>query len=546
MDFGNVTIGLAFVAGLISFISPCVLPLVPAYIGYLGGRVTNTVAGEVRVGTGGQAVVRAAPYSRFNTFLHGVAFVAGFAFVFVIFGLLTTAFVQQVGGRNVILVTKIIGRLGGVLIIFFGLHFMGVLPSVFNRLMSHKRILSHPLTSVVMAITGIALIVWGFTGTLSPSLTSTLTTVDGDVSHLEWTTIIALFLASAYVMWLVLGRAFTTPKRFWTAVIMSLQNALYADTRRQMTAKGGQGYSGSVIMGVIFSAGWTPCIGPVYGAVLTLAANTGDVVRAGPLLLGYALGLGVPFMLTALLLDGAQGVLRKLQRHMHKIELVSGAFLVLIGYLVAVGSLQDLSQSLAQAPELVTLSTNIENSVIGSFSGEATAIPAPTGIEPTAQATVAPLGSITGAAEAITGPNFGTSVGDRVADFEAVTDSGETVKLSDLKGKFVLLNFWATWCIPCRTEMPEFEKAYQQNESKGFTILAINNQETREDVQGFRDELGVTFPMLMDEQGALQEKFGVSAYPSTFLIDPDGVIVARQFGALTAEQIDELVSSALT
>jgi cytochrome c biogenesis protein CcmG, thiol:disulfide interchange protein DsbE len=115
-----------------------------------------------------------------------------------------------------------------------------------------------------------------------------------------------------------------------------------------------------------------------------------------------------------------------------------------------------------------------------------------------------------------------------------------------LRGQIVLLNFWATWCGPCRVEMPEFEKAYQQNSDQGFTILAINNQETKEDVAGFRDELGLSFPIVMDETGALQKQYGVFSYPSTYVIDRKGVIIARQFGPLTAKQINELVTKALT
>src|SRR5690349_9965435 len=102
----------------------------------MGGRVTNVVAAQVAVSGGTQKVaLRPTMSTRFTTFLHGIAFVAGFAFVFVMIGLLSTAFLQEVGGRNINLVTDIIGRLGGVLIIFFGLHFMGVMPSVFNWLL---------------------------------------------------------------------------------------------------------------------------------------------------------------------------------------------------------------------------------------------------------------------------------------------------------------------------------------------------------------------------------------------------------------------------
>jgi cytochrome c biogenesis protein CcdA/peroxiredoxin len=539
----NLTLGLAFVAGFISFISPCVLPLVPAYIGYMGGRVTNTVAAQVAVSGSAGAVVSRSLGGRFTIGLHSLSFVAGFTFVFVTIGLLSTAFIQQIGGQNINMLTNIIGRIGGVFIIFFGLHVMGVLPQFFNYLQKDGRILGNRWLTPTLALAGTVLILWGLTGTLLPPITTTIPTTAGDRTIIQWPTIIALMLSAAYLLWLLLGGAFIRSQTFWSRLISTIQLGLYADTRRQMTAKSGQGYAGSAIMGVIFSAGWTPCIGPVYGAVLTLAANTGDVGRAAPLLASYSIGLGIPFILTALLLDSAQVILRKLQRHMHTVELLSGAFLVLIGFFVASGSLQNLSQLFAT--QFADVSISMEESVIGSLTGanqasnvEPTAIPAP--VMPSGA-----LGSITDAAASITAPVSGTNVDDLAPNFKSILDTGETIQLSDYRGQVVILNFWATWCGPCRVEMLEFEKAYLQYRQSGFTILAINNQETLEDVAGFRDELGVSFPLVMDEKGEIQDEYGVLSYPSTFVLNRDGLIIARHFGPLTAEEIQQLVDQAL-
>jgi cytochrome c-type biogenesis protein len=127
----EITLGLAFAAGFISFISPCVLPLVPAYISYMGGRVTNTVAAQAAAGGG---TVGTSMFTRMSTGIHSLFFVFGFSLVFVGIGLLSTSFIQVVGGSNINTATAIIGRAGGIVIIVFGLHFMGALSWVFNQL----------------------------------------------------------------------------------------------------------------------------------------------------------------------------------------------------------------------------------------------------------------------------------------------------------------------------------------------------------------------------------------------------------------------------
>ncbi len=545
MSADNLTLGIAFIAGLVSFISPCVLPLVPAYIGYMGGRVTNTVAAQVA--GGGQVIARPTLNARFTTVLHGLAFVAGFTFVFVVIGLFSTAFVQQIGGQNINLVTGIIGRIGGLVIIFFGLHFMGVLSRVFNRITANPRPLHNPLVTVAAAVVGAAVILWGFTGVLLPSLTTTFATTAGETTSIFWPTVLGLIGLVAYLLWLFLSGAFAHPGTFWVRAVTTLQTMLYTDTRRRMTASGKQGFSGSAIMGVVFSAGWTPCIGPVYGAVLTLAANTGDVVRAGPLLAAYSLGLGIPFLLTALLLDSAQGLLRRLQRHMRKIELVSGGLLIFIGVLVATGTLQSLSQYLNN--EFADVSIQVEQSILGALTGEGQAEITPeadggAALPGSVEAAGRPqLNTISGVAASV--PATGVNIGDLAPDFEIVTDSGETLNLSDLRGQIVLLNFWATWCGPCRVEMPDFEAAYQSRAGEGFTILAVNNRETPDDVRGFRDEIGVSFPFALDERGTVQTLYNVKGYPSTYLINRAGVIVARFLGPMSAPQIQQAVDDAL-
>jgi peroxiredoxin len=140
----------------------------------------------------------------------------------------------------------------------------------------------------------------------------------------------------------------------------------------------------------------------------------------------------------------------------------------------------------------------------------------------------------------------GVQVGERAPDFESVTLDGESVALSDYRGQVVLLNFWATWCGPCREEMPDFEAIYQQRAADGFTVLAVNFAESPEQVAAFVDELGLSFPVVMDESGEINgDVYGsaVSGYPTSLLLDRDGVIVRRFPGRVnTADLLSALDS----
>lgn len=335
----DVSLGIAFIAGFLSFLSPCVLPLVPAYVGYMGGRMTHTLAlqtsGSKRSGSAVMAV------ERVNMLAHSLAFVLGFTLVFVSIGLATTALFSVIG-TAASLVTDIIGRVGGVLIILFGLHFMGALRWLFNRVRHYPRLLSSPLTALIAGLVISLVLGWGL---------------------IEW--LIALPFIAGVWLWLVLGGAFQQPQRFWMTALDRTEALLYSDTRRELAPSANTGLGGSFLMGVVFSAGWTPCIGPIYGTILTVAANTGDVATALPLLMAYSLGLGVPFILAGLLVGRLQQVLKRLQRHMHTIERVTGALLVIIGILVASGQLTRLTQVLNN--DFADFSTRIEECGVGIF-----------------------------------------------------------------------------------------------------------------------------------------------------------------------------------
>ncbi len=230
MDIAQVTIGLAFLAGLASFLSPCVFSLVPAYIGYLGGRAAG---GEVTEN------------NRFITFTHGLAFVLGFSVVFITLGVATSAF-----GRLLFDLRFLLSKVGGIIVIIFGLHMIGVFR----------------------------------------------------IPFLEYDT-----------------RVQQMPDRKW-------------------------GYLSSALMGVFFSAGWAPCVGPVLGAILTLALNGGSVSTGVSLLSAYSAGLAIPFLIAALGVGWVSITLRKYGKVMHYIEIGMGVVLVILGIMLFAGVFELIAQ----------------------------------------------------------------------------------------------------------------------------------------------------------------------------------------------------------
>lgn len=223
MDIANVTVGLSFLAGLASFLSPCVFSLVPAYVGYLGGRA---VGGETNES------------NRFITFTHGMAFVLGFSMVFITLGVATASL-----GRLLFDLREILAKVGGIVVIIFGLHMIGVFR----------------------------------------------------IKFLEYDT-----------------RIQQVPDRKW-------------------------GYLSSALMGVFFSAGWAPCVGPVLGAILTLALNGGSVSTGVTLLSAYSAGLAIPFLIAALGVGWVSLTLRKYGKVMHYIEITMGVVLVILGFMLFSG-----------------------------------------------------------------------------------------------------------------------------------------------------------------------------------------------------------------
>lgn len=124
-------------------------------------------------------------------------------------------------------------------------------------------------------------------------------------------------------------------------------------------------------------------------------------------------------------------------------------------------------------------------------------------------------------------------------DFKLKTIEGKTIKLSNLRGQAVLVNLWATWCPPCRAEMPAIEKVYNEYKDQGFVVLAVNMtyQDTFANLAPFITEYGLTFPILLDETGSVGNDYQLRSLPSSFFIDRDGIISEVVIGGPMAEAL---------
>ena len=125
--------------------------------------------------------------------------------------------------------------------------------------------------------------------------------------------------------------------------------------------------------------------------------------------------------------------------------------------------------------------------------------------------------------------------GDPAPLFTLTGLDGKMYSLRAYRGKHVLLNFWASWCVPCRVEMPLLEQNLRQN--KNVVVLAVNNGENTAVVRQFVEQLGLTFPVLLDRDAVVVRAYGITALPTSYFIDPSGVIALRVLGALTTEDL---------
>jgi cytochrome c-type biogenesis protein len=395
MEGNNITVWVAFLAGLLSFLSPCVLPLVPGYVSLISGVSIDHLKG------GGN---ESRSNARRAVILNSIAFNIGLSMIFLSLGVLAGLLGKTITANPWFRI------IGGIVIIGFGLQLMGFLKI----------------------------------------------------------------------------------------------GALYKDTRFFSQQKP-RGMLGSMTLGMAFAAGWTPCIGPILGGIIGLAATSGGWKAGLFLSCFYAAGLAVPFLLTGLGINKFLGFYSKFRKHLHKVEVVSGVMLITIGLLIATNKVAMINAW------LVSWLPNPEAAIKLEGSGAQT-------LPPLEAASVVPAPEI-----------------------ELKNMAGALLRLSDLRGRVVFLNFWATWCVPCRTEIPEINAMHRDLQAQGLTVVGASWNDSVSDIQQFQQEIPVDYPILLDAE-TIGDKFGgVQSFPTTFIIDRTGRIRYKVSGQRNRETFEAAV-----
>ncbi len=396
MQISIFNIVIAFAGGLLSFLSPCVLPLVPGYISLMSGVSVDHLKSD----GGGN--------SRRAVIANSLAFNAGLSVIFLALGgtagLVGATIINNVWVRVI----------GGLVIIIFGLHLIGLLKIKY----------------------------------------------------------------------------------------------LYKDTR-QFSSEKPRGMLGSLTLGIAFAAGWTPCIGPILGGIIGLAATSGG--WKGGLLLSafYSAGLAVPFLVTGLGINQFLGFYSKFRQHLHKVEVVSGVILILIGVLVMSNRVALLSSSW-----LAKVMPNLEGVVAKWF---------PTNPPPIIET---------------------KQVYDVAPDVQFTKLDGSPLRLTDLRGRVVLLNFWATWCIPCRSEIPSLNAMQKDLDSRGLSVIGVSYDDTADLVQQFQKDIRQDYQVVLGGRD-VGSQLPASPLPTTYLIDRQGRIRAKLIGERTREAFEASIKPLL-
>lgn len=427
----NISALTVFLQGLISFLSPCVLPLLPLYLGYLSlGAKTVDENGETH-------------YRQGKVLFNTLFFVIGISFTFFLLGMGANALGHFFSDYQVW-----ISRIGGLLIILFGLFQLGVFR--FRFLSSEKRV-SLPFEKL------------------------------------------------------------------------------------------GHGPLSALLLGFTFSFSWTPCVGPALATVLLMATNSGNTAAAFLLIGVYAAGFCIPFLLVGLFTARLLDFFKKNRNVVAYTTKIGGILMILMGFLMLTGWLGGISADLAGPP--AAPQTN-ETVISGESAPADSSVPDDNSVP-----------ADHGASSETPAPDDSSAQTQELPDVPDVTltdQYGNTHSFSDYKGKTIFLNFWATWCPPCQSEMPDIQALYEDwgENTEDLIVLGMAAPNSGKEgdiahITAFLEENGYTFPVLMDETGLWFYQFGIRSFPTTFMITADGKIFGYVPGALNRQIMDDIVEQTM-
>lgn len=263
----------------------------------------------------------------------------------------------------------------------------------------------------------------------------------------------------------------------------------------------------ALVMGFTFSFAWTPCVGPALASVLLMTASAATKVTGFLYIAVYTAGFVLPFLAVGLFTTTLLEFFKNHMKVVHYTVKIGGILMIFMGILMLTGKMNAVSGALSST-ETQEEATEAEPEEEEEAAEEVKTIPA--------------------------------------IDFTLKDQYGNTHTLSDYKGKTVFLNFWATWCSPCKAEMPDIQKLYEEFQQEDVVILGVaapglGREKSEEGIKGFLEENGYTYPVVMDTGAEAFQAYGINSFPTTFMIDKDGNVFGYIPGQLSEETMRDII-----
>ena len=450
----SVNFGLVFIEGFVSFFSPCVIPLIPLYMGYLAG-------GTSEKDENGNTL-----YKKKNIFLHTLFFILGVSAAFFILGLGFSSLGSLLKDYR-----DIISKVGGIIIIILGLNQLGV----FKLNFLNKQ--------------------------------------------------------------------------------LKLNNKVNTKKMNPIVA---------FVMGFGFSFAWTPCVGPALASVLILASNAKSVLE-GNLLVGvYMIGFLIPFLILGIFTGETLNFIKKNPKIMEVVVKVGAVVLIIMGLILATGTLDKIEGKINNITSTQNSnSTSTDNSQVAN-SGENSSDNAKSEDKNTSSSDKSKSENT----KTDKGKNSTTSTDSKEDANKNESDKsnsqshmmvpikledqfGNEVDLTKQKGKTLFVNFFATWCPPCRHEIPDIEKLYQntgKNQKDVFVVGIVSTGDGRQNEAGVKEFIkknNINYPVLFDKNNSVFDTYGVYSLPTTFFVKKNQEIKGYVPGGISYEIMEKLLKETM-